>query len=203
MEFPIQVRYPLGMMCAFLLGFQLIVPVHAQTRGFLKLTVLEGEGAFNDMKRKVAHPPLVRVVDESDNPVIGAEVTFTFPTIGPGGIVPGGGQILKVKSDEKGTARCPSYLPNIEEGRFLIRVVVRAGDKSGTATVNQSNTSAGGTSIGDPQAKKSKAGLLIAIIGGGAAAGIFAATRGGKSGAAAAQPSTTLSLGSLTVGAPR
>jgi len=55
--------------------------VYRQTPGFLKLTATDGEGAFNDMQRKTGHPPAIRVLDKSNNAVLGAVVTFTMPTI--------------------------------------------------------------------------------------------------------------------------
>lgn len=172
----------------------------AQTAGFLKVTTLEGEGAFNDVKRKLGHPPLVRVVDESDALVAGAEVTFSLPEIGPGAIFAGGGQTAVATTDAKGLARCPAFIPNAEEGRFRVRVVARYRGKTGTMLLTQSNTAAGGTSISEQ--KRSKAPLWLALIGGGVTAGVLAATRHGSS-APAAVPATTLSTAGLTVGGPR
>ena len=56
-----------------------------QTRGFLKIAVIDGDGAFNDIKNKIGHPPAVEVRDESNDVVAGAEVVFTMPALGPGG----------------------------------------------------------------------------------------------------------------------
>ena len=57
----------------------------AQERAGLKIVVLEGEGAFNDIKRKRARNPVVEVRDEANHPVAGAEVVFTLPETGAGG----------------------------------------------------------------------------------------------------------------------
>src|SRR5437016_2904206 len=96
--------------------------VFAQTPGFLKLSTVDGDGAFNDARQKIGHPPSVRVMDESDNPIKGAQVTFTFPIVGPGANFPDGGTSAMSITDEKGIAQCPAFRPNSTEGRFNIQV---------------------------------------------------------------------------------
>lgn len=173
----------------------------AQTAGFLKLTAVEGEGAFNSIRNGYAHPPAVRVVDESNNPASGAEVSFTFPVVGPGAILPGGGTTLSARSDETGVARCPGYKPNREEGRFKIKVTARFQGKTGTVVVDQSNTRAGGVAVGEGK-KSGKAYWILALVAGGAVGGVMAA-KGGFSSGSPSTPSTTLTSGAITVGGPR
>jgi len=126
----------------------------AQMGGFLKISAVDGEGSFNDMKHKLSHPPVVRVVDESNNFVQGAEVSFILPVVGPSGVFGIGGNKGTTITDEKGIARCPIYLPNSEEGRFNIKVTAESRGKTGTIVLSQSNTLAGGSSVG--ARKKSK-----------------------------------------------
>lgn len=175
-------------------------PAAGQTSGYLRVAPVEGEGAFNSIRTSFVHAPTVRVSDEANNPVAGAEVTFTFPVVGPGAILPGGGHSLTATSETTGLAHCPAYKPNLDEGRFRIHVVASYQGKTGTLVVNQSNTRAGGTSI--TERRSSKAYWILALVAGGAVGGIFAA-KGGSSSPAAAVQATTLTSGAITVGAPR
>lgn len=174
-------------------------PVPGQTAGFLRLMPVEGEGAFNSIRTGYVHPPAVRITDESDNSAVGAEVTFTFPAVGAGAVLPGGGMTLTARTDETGLARCPAYKPNSEEGRFRIKVTASYQGKTGTVVINQSNSRAGGTSISEK--KKGKGYWILALVAGGAVGGILAATGGSSSSPVA--PPTTLNAGAITVGGPR
>jgi len=120
----------------------------AQTGGFLKISAVDGEGSFNDMQHKMGHPPVVRVVDESNNFVQGAEVSFVLPVVGPSGVFGDGGNKGTTITDDKGIARCPTYKPNSEEGRFNIKVTAESQGKMGTMVLSQSNTLAGGAAVG-------------------------------------------------------
>ena len=51
-------------------------------------------------------------------------------------------------TDDKGIARCPTYKPNSEEGRFNIKVTAESQGKMGTMVLSQSNTLAGGAAVG-------------------------------------------------------
>lgn len=173
----------------------------AQTRGYLKLSVLEGDGAINDIKRGISHSPVIQVVDESNNPVSGAEVVFSLPPLGPSGRFNGGAETYTVTSDAQGLAKCALYKPNQTEGRFNIKVAASSLGKTGTLALSQSNTLAGGASL--EKKGGGKKFLVLALIG-GAAGGIVAATHAGGShaGTATAAP-TILSPGNVTVGGPR
>lgn len=187
--------------CIFAL-LNLIPPAAAQSAGYLHVSPVEGEGAFNSIRTGFVHPPAVRVTDEDNQPVAGAQVTFTFPTIGPGALLPGGGSTLTVISDESGLARCPAYKPNIDEGRFRIRVAATFQGKSGSLVINQSNTRAGGGAITEKSGSKKL--WIWALVAGGAVGGILAAKGGGSSSpTATVVPATTLTSGAISVGAPR
>ncbi len=188
--------------CSLILTFCLVhSPVLSQTAGFLHVVPTEGEGAFNAMRTGYVHPPVVRVTDETGKAVVGAEVIFSFPAVGAGAILPGGGQSLKAETDAAGLARCPTYKPNTEEGRFRIKVTANYQGKTGTFVINQSNTRAGSTPAGEQ--KSSKKYWIWALVAGGAAAGIVVATTGSSSSSSPTVPPTTLSAGAITVGGPR
>ena len=110
-----------------------------QTRGFLKVSVIDGDGAFNDIKNKIGHPPAVEVRDES-NIVVGAEVVFTMPALGPGGAFANGQRSMKATTGRPGIATAESFRPNPTEGRFAIAVAASYMGKQGAAVVGQSNT---------------------------------------------------------------
>ncbi len=171
------------------------------TSGFLRLTVIEGDGAFNDLKTKRAHLPVVKVVDESGETVAGAQVVFTLPALGPGGIFAGDVRSATTVSDEKGLAYCPAYRLTQEEGRFLIRVSATFKGKNGALKFSQSNTYAGGTAVGE-KTHSSKWLLIIGLISGGATAALMA-KRSGSSDKAPAVATTTLSASGVVVGGPR
>jgi hypothetical protein len=184
-----------------LLVYQLSLPgALAQTAGFLKLTTTDGEGAFNDIRHKLSHPPAVRVVDESNNLVAGAEVKFVLPLIGPGGGFADGHGTAIATTDTQGIARCPAFKPSLEEGRFNIKVTASYQGKAGTTTISQSNTLAGGSSVRDKKGHGMV--LLLTLAAGGVVGGILVANRHTSPPPAAPTP-TSLSVVSITVGGPR
>jgi len=61
----------------------------------LNLVVIEGEGATNNVRQRVARDPLVRVEDENHKPVAGAAVVFTLPTEGATGEFGNGAKYIK------------------------------------------------------------------------------------------------------------
>ncbi len=167
-----------------------------QTRGFLKVAVIDGDGAFNDIKNKIGHPPVVEVRDESNEVVAGAEVVFTLPALGPGGTFANGQRTTKATTDARGIATAESFRPNPTEGRFAIAVAASYMGKQGAAVVGQSNTLAasGGHS-------NKKLWIILGIVGGGAAGAILATHSSSSSGSAPA--ATSITVGPVIVGGPR
>jgi hypothetical protein len=174
----------------------------AQVRS-LRLQVIGGEGALNNTKTGQASAPVVRVVDERDRPVAGAEVTFTLPALGPGGTFPNGERSLKTMSDATGRAEGAGLKANRLEGRFNIQVKARFQEKEASVVVGQSNSAAfttgtrgtGKSLLYLAGAGASVAGIVLAAVarGGG----------GGGGGTPAGPVSTTLTVGAITVGGPR
>jgi hypothetical protein len=171
-----------------------------QTGGGLKIAVVEGEGATNNIRSKTATPPVIEVHDDSDKPVSGAEVVFQLPAAGPGGVFHGWMRTQTARSDEHGRAIASGFTPNDEECRFNIKVTATSGSRTGSAVIGQSNTRSGGV-----QAKHSNKTLWV-VLGmlavGGVAAGV-AATRGGSSSSAAVTNPVTITSGPISVGGPR
>lgn len=169
---------------------------------WLKISILEGEGSFNNIKRRVGRDSVVDVRNERGQPVSGAKVTFTLPAEGPGGAFAAGEKSFMTMTDSSGHASTAGFKPNMVEGRFQIKVKAVYGSREGVALISQSNTAAGGVDSGAHHSKKY---LLLAIVGGGAAAGVVAATRGGHSSPAgpAPPPPTSVSVGAVAIGGPR
>jgi hypothetical protein len=144
----------------------------------LKIEVVEGEGAINNIRIRSAKEPVVRTVDENNQPVSGASVTFMLPDMGPSGEFPGNVRELAIQTDDKGEAIGRGLVPNQMVGKFQIHVVASYRGEMANAVIDQTNAEPASAGGGKPSKKL----LLIALIGGAAAGGVaLAATRGGGS----------------------
>ncbi len=179
----------------------------AQT-GNLVVTVREGDGAFNNIRKRLGRDITVEVRDEAGQPVAGADVVFTAPEIGPS-VSFGKSATYRTRTDASGAAATQGLIPNTTEGRFNIRISAESQGRTGVATLAQTNTTAGGVgeiSSGGSGKKK----LLFALLGGAAAGGVIFATKGsggssgspGPGGPPASVP-ISISVGTVTVGGPR
>ncbi|MFN0172850.1 MAG: hypothetical protein ACKV22_41245 [Bryobacteraceae bacterium] len=189
---------------AALLVFTLIVS--SQTGG-LKLTIVEGEGAVNNIQQRVAREPIVQVTDEQDRPVEGAVVVFLLPKNGASGTFANGQQLLTATTGQDGRAIARGFQPNKVSGEFEVNVNVSYQGLKVSRRFKMSNVStaaaAGGISGG-------KIALILAVVGGAVAGVAVAAGGGNKSSApptAGPSPSTpppiVISVGSGEVGPPR
>ncbi|MBI4877450.1 MAG: hypothetical protein HY822_22710 [Acidobacteria bacterium] len=169
--------------------------------GNLKIVVLEGEGAKNNVRAKSATAPVVEVRDEADKPVTGAEVVFQLPATGPGGVFHGWMRTQTVRSDAEGKAGTSGYTPNDEEGRFNIKVTATAGAKTGGAVIAQSNVRGTGASAGAAKKTWWKPVAVIAAVA--VVGGVVAGTRGDNKTAATVTVPVTITPGAVSVGGPR
>jgi len=179
-----------------------VSPLVASQAGTLKVVVLEGEGAKNNIRSRTGTAPVVEVRDESDKPVAGAEVVFQLPSSGPGGIFHGWMRAQTVRSDAQGRAGTSGFAPNEEEGRFNIKVTATAGTKTGSVVIAQSNVRNGTGAQARPSRKR--LWTALGIIGVGAIVGGAVAARNGDT-PAAATPSNPVIItpGAVSVGGPR
>jgi len=160
----------------------------AQAPASLKVDVLEGEGAINNIRQHRAKDPVIRVVDQNNQPVSGVSVSFLLPDVGPGGEFPGEVRELAIQTDDKGQAVGHGLVPNQMVGKFQIRVVASYQGQRATAVINQVNAEPGGA-LSSGSSKKI---LLIALIGGAAAGGVaLAVSHGGGSNPSSIQPTGT------------
>jgi hypothetical protein len=169
--------------------------------GALTITTLEGEGAKNDVRARTATAPVVEVKDAAGKPVAGAEVVFQLPATGPGGSFNGWLKTQTVRSDEQGKAAVTGYSPNMEEGRFNIKVTATFGNQSGTIVIAQANVSGTGTAA---SAKGKNKWWKYAVAAGAVAAlGGAVAARGSDTATTAATTPVTITPGAVGVGGPR
>src|SRR5262249_9328613 len=128
----------------------------------LKVVVLEGDGAVNDIRAGTVAEPVVRIEGENSQPLAGAMVVFTLPETGPGGIFADGSKSLIVHTDLKGVAAARGLQPNKTEGPFQIRVDASFQGLTASASISQTNVVPIVVSATKPPSKK---GLLYVIIG--------------------------------------
>jgi hypothetical protein len=150
--------------------------VLAQTPG-IKILVVEGQGAINNIQQKRAKEPVVQVTEDNE-PVAGATVTFLLPDTGASGFFGTTNRMLTIQTDAKGQATGHGLRPNSTPGRFQIRVTASYHGETATAMIAQINAQPAGATKGGGGGKKF---LIIALIGGAAAGGLVAA-KGSKSG---------------------
>ncbi len=181
-------------------------PAAAEGAGKLRIVILEGEGAVNNIRQRTARDPVVQVVDENDRPVGGAVVTFTMPLRGAGGTFANGARSVTMLTNPQGVATATGVAPNAVSGEFAIQVNASYQGQTASASITQANIAgaAGGISTG----------ATIGIIG-GIAAGVAAAVVVGLSGDSGpvgggpivtpppSPPAATITLGSPTAGAGR
>lgn len=189
-----------------LLVGSLPAPAQQRSEGLIKITILQGEGSLNNIKRKMAQAPVVEVKDESGRPVEGASVVFALPFAGPSGKFADGQRTYTAKTDGQGRASAGSFTPNEIEGRLNINVTATAGERKASIVVPQSNTLAGG--IGTEAGRSFPRWLLGLGVTGGATTALIVARRGsGGGGSSTPTPSapvpTTITIGSVSVGGPR
>lgn len=164
----------------------------------IKLMVVQGEAAINNIEKRVVTEPIVEVRDQENRPVAGAEVVFTTPPSGPSATFFGASRSYTVKSDESGRARGTGLSPNVEEGTYPIDVTATLGNLQTSVSITQTNARA-------PELKTDKKNgigwRLLTAIAAGAAAGIVAVSRRDSNNGSSTP--TSISVGGVSVGAPR
>lgn len=184
--------------------------VLAQETTALKLTVVSGTGAVNDLRTNTTVPTVVELRDDRDQPVLRGAVTFLLPESGPGGRFADGSRSLFVLTDRRGRAILTGFIPNQVEGPFQISVEASSSGNSVRAMIRQYNKSFPAQSAGtqaDPPAQARRGSgtggriLLTVLLGAAVAVGSILALKSGGNGKT--PPTTTVSIGGVSVGGPR
>jgi hypothetical protein len=168
----------------------------------LKLVVVQGEDARNNIRMRTGGEVAVKVLDETEKPVAGAEVVFQVPGSGPSGRFYDWLQTQTVKTNAEGVARARGLTPNEQTGQWHMRVLAQHGVKSGQVMVAQNNViGEGATANGGKSRKK----LWIAVGVVAVAAIVAAVVAGGGDDAAttADRRPVIVATGTISVGGPR
>lgn len=171
--------------------------------GGLRVVVIEGDGQFINIKRRVNPEPVVEVRDASGSPVKGATVTFFLPADGPGGTFPNGTNTQSVTTGPDGRAAARAIRPNDKTGKFEIRVVASYRGETGNAIITQTNivgSTSGGGGGGGGVGFGTRAWVILGICLGAAAGGAVLATRGSSK---SPNMGIVLTPGAPIVGAPQ
>jgi hypothetical protein len=179
--------------------------VAAKPDEYLKIYVLEGQGAINSIPQRRVTIPVVEVRDENDLPVEAAEVIFELPERGPGGTFAAGKRIHTARTNLQGQANAPFFI-NTVAGSFVMSVSARKLARSGQAAIEQTNSPLPLEEAMKPKQPWYKSWKILTLLGAAATAGgAIALTQGGNSGGGpgAAIPTIAISPGSPTFGGPR
>jgi hypothetical protein len=170
----------------------------------LSITIVEGEGAINNIRQRVNREPIVQVEDENHKPIAGAVVVFLLPDTGASGTFPNGARMLMTVTDNQGRATARGIRPNGQSGPMLIRVTASFQGLTASSVITQTNAAAAATAAsGAGLSTSAKWAIILAIAGGAAAGGIIAATHGGGSSSSpSGPPPITITPGTPTVGGP-
>lgn len=171
----------------------------------LRIEILEGEGAINNIRQRTARDPVVKVVDENDRPVAGAVVTFTLPLRGAGGTFANGARSVTMLTNPQGVATATGVTPNSVAGEFAINVSASHQGQTASTTIAQTNAAAAGAS------SAATIGIIAAVAAGAAVAVAVGLSGGGGGGGAPIitptptpqPPSATVTIGSPSAGAGR
>ena len=166
----------------------------------LRIVIMEGDGAINNIRLQRAKEPIIMVETESGEPVAGAIVHFSAPTEGPGATFINGSSTSMAVTESDGLATTHGLRPNKVVGQFQIRVTASYAGSTASGTITQTNAepAAGGWN-------SSKKILILAIVGGAVAGGAALAAKGGsgvKNGAVPAPSGTVIMPGAPAFGAP-
>ncbi len=158
----------------------------------LNIIVVEGEGAINNVRERVAREAIVRVEDENHRPVSGASVSFLLPDSGPSGTFADGSRLFSAFTDQQGQA-VVRFQPNDQTGPFRIKVDASSQGRSNTAYIGETNSLTGAAAV----AAGSIMGLSkgAAVIGGIVIAGGAIATAAVLIENGASTPSQAISPG--------
>jgi len=107
------------------------------------LTVGTGSSQNTELGTAFAVPLAVTVTDNNGNDVVGASVTFSAPSSGPGGVFAGSGTTAVVLTDSSGIATAPDFSADQVAGGYIVTATVAGLSSEATfALVNTARTTA-------------------------------------------------------------
>ena len=165
----------------------------------LNISILEGEGAINNIKQRTAREAIVQVQDENHKPVAGVAVTFFLADHGASGVFSNGSRSMTVLTDTNGQAAMHGMVPNKVAGKMAIRVAANYKGVNANAVITQQN--AAGAAAGGAAISGKVIALIVAVVA-GAAIGAIVATQSGGSPTPPPPVVVTITSGTPTVGHP-
>jgi len=176
------VRPLAALLVAWLMAFPGIGRAQVQPAAapmMLMITLVEGEGAINNIRRGTAREPIVQVTDENHKPVAGASVVFALPDSGSTGAFANGGRQLTVLTNNQGRAVAKGIHINNTPGSMKIQVTATKGQASSSQplVITQTNLLGAHLLLGlIPVTTKSMVilGVVAAGVAGGATAAVLA-----------------------------
>jgi hypothetical protein len=170
----------------------------------LSITIVEGEGAINNVRQRVNREPIVQVEDNNRKPVAGAVVVFLLPDSGPSGTFTDGSRMLMTVTDNQGRASARGIRPNAQSGPMVIRVTASFQGLTASSVITQTNAAAAAAASSAGLSTAAKWAIILGIAGGAAAAGIVIATHGGsRTPGTSTPPPIVITPGTPTVGGPQ
>ena len=187
------------LLAAVLPYFLIQTTLPAQAPQKLTIVIIEGEGAINNVRQRVAREPIIEVQDENKKPIAGAAVTFLLPNQGASASFANGARSLTTTTGPDGRAMARGLRPNNVNGEYQIRVNASHQGQTASTSITQTNQVLAAAAAGGISGKLI---AIIAVAGAAAAGGAVAATRGGNVNGGTPQ-STTITPGNPSVGGPR
>ena len=189
---------------AILVVFNLLrVPAWAQAPTGLSITIVEGEGAINNIRQRVNREPIVQVEDQNHKPIAGAVVVFLLPEQGASGTFADGSHMLMTVTDNQGRASARGIRPNNQSGPLQIRVTASFQGLTASSAIAQTNLAGAAAASGFAGlSTAAKLAIVLGIAGGAAAVGAVVATHGGGGSPAGPPPIVIVPGGTPTVGGP-
>ncbi len=164
----------------------------------LRILVLDGQGAFNNLETEMATIPVVEVRDSNDRPLEGAEVTFELPSSGPSAFFPQNQLRLATRTNYQGQAAAAGLKPNNTAGKFDIRVTATFGNRVGSTLITQFNSTRP-----QPVEVQRKRGRRWWILGLAATGGVVTGIVLNSAAGSDSTPQVSLVPGPVTIGGSR
>jgi hypothetical protein len=120
-------------------------PAEAQVQGpppkGLRIMILSGEGALNNIEARTAREPIVEVQDENHKPVAGAVVLFTIHgnKNGAGGSFQNNAMTFSTVTSANGIAVGTGFHPNSSVGSWQITITATYGSVTASTVINENN----------------------------------------------------------------
>ena len=186
----------------FALGLSFLIalpPLRSQTPlpTELNIVVVEGEGAINNVRQRVAREPVVRVEDENHKPIAGVAVVFTLPTEGATGEFGNGAKSLTIMTDGQGRAVATGLRLNQIDGKIPIHVNASYRGLTARTSITQFSVLPPGAKPAS-SSRSGHGGLIAVLVIVGAAAaggGAYFATRSNSNSSGGTPPPTVTPIG--------